>query len=57
MTIDFNDDEVEDLMQLIYAKITELDNDPETKIDNSRKKNRAERLNAIYKRIGDLRYT
>lgn len=57
MTIDFDDDEVEDLMQLIYAKITELDADPETLIDNSRKKNRVERLNAIYTKIGDRRYT
>lgn len=56
MTIDFDDEEVEDLLQLIYAKITELDKDPETQIDNSRKKNRVERLDRMYTRIGDRRY-
>jgi len=53
MTRYFNDQEEEDLKQLLYEKIKELDADPEAKIKNSRKRNRADRLDALYKRLSN----
>jgi len=54
MKVELSEQEVEDLKQLIYAKIKELDADPESKVENSRKQNRVTRLDALYNRIIDL---
>lgn len=53
MIIELNDQEQEDLKQVIYAKIKELDADPESKIENSRKGNLANRLDTFYERLNN----
>lgn len=53
MNIELNDQEIEDLKQVLYAKIKELDADPESKVENSRKGNLANRLEAFYERLND----
>lgn len=51
--IKVNEEELEDLKQVLYAKMKELDAD-KSKINKRRKKNQADRLEILYNRICDI---
>ena len=51
--IKVNEEEIEDLKQVLYAKMKELDAD-KSKVNKVRKKKLADRLEILYNRIADI---
>jgi len=55
MNLQLDDQEIEDLNQVLYAKIKELDAEAEkSDIFDERKRNWCDRLEALYKRLTEL---